>query len=48
MGVGGAGGAEALGAEEGFDAGEGVGELVGIAEGAFEEMVLGFSGEGGE
>ncbi len=47
MGVEGDGGAEAMGAEEGLDAGEGVGELVGIAEGAFEELVLGFAGKGG-
>ena len=40
------GGAEAMGAEEGFDAGEGVGEFVGVAEGVFEEVVLGFGGEG--
>ena len=41
-------GAEAVGAEEGFDAGEGIGEFVGVAEGVFEEVVLGFGGEGGE
>jgi len=41
------GGAEAAGAEEGFEAGEGVGEFVGIAQGAFEEVALGLAGEGG-
>ena len=40
-------GSEAVGAEESLEAGEGVGELVGIAQGAFEEMVLGFAGKGG-
>jgi hypothetical protein len=47
VGVEGDRGAEAAGAEEGLDAGEGVGELVGVAEGAFEEVALGFAGKGG-
>lgn len=42
------GGAEAAGAEEGIDSGEGVGKLVGVAQRTFEEVVLGFGGEGGE
>ena len=48
MGVEGDGGAEALRAEEGLDAGEGVRKLVGVAEGALEEVVLGLAGKGGE
>jgi hypothetical protein len=47
VGVEGLGSAEAVGTEEGFEAGEGVGELVRVAQGAFEEMVLGFPGESG-
>ena len=42
------GGAEPAGAEEGIEPGEGVGKLVGVAEGTFEKVVLGFGGEGGE
>ena len=39
--------AETVGAEEGLEAGEGVGEFVGVTEGLFEELVLGFPGESG-
>lgn len=39
--------AEAVGAEEGFETGEGVGEFVRVAQGALEEMMLGFAREGG-
>ena len=39
--------AEAACAKEGFQAGKGVCELVGVAQGVLEEMLLGFSGQGG-
>jgi hypothetical protein len=41
------GGAKAFGAEEGLDAGEGVGKLVGVAERTEEEVVLSGGGQGG-
>ena len=47
VGVEGVRGAEAVGAEEGFETGEGVGEFVRVAQGAFEEVILGFAREGG-
>ena len=39
--------AEAVGAEEGFKAGESVGEFVRVAQGTFEEMVLSLARESG-
>jgi hypothetical protein len=47
VGVEGVRGAETVGAEEGFETGEGVGEFVRVAQGALEETMLGFAREGG-
>ena len=47
MSVDGAGGAESTRAEKGFQACEGIGELVRVPQGAIEEVVLSFAGQGG-
>jgi hypothetical protein len=47
MSVDGAGSAESTRAEKGFQACEGIGEPVRVSQGAIEEVVLSFAGQGG-